>query len=228
MRTFALLAAAVGLLVFAVRQARAGVNWDATAETYSPTYTPAVETTPEAFGIGAMFVIPDVVSQTLGAWSAPSSDEVTAVSSDANVQAFLQMIRIGEGTAGPNGYRTLFGGGLFDSFADHPRRAITARLGGKPITSTAAGAYQFLSTTWDECKRALSLPDFSPDSQDRAAVFLIGRRRALEDVRAGRFEAAVSKCAKEWASLPGSPYGQPVKTLAQARQAYEDNGGTYA
>jgi len=36
-------------------------------------------------------------------------------------------------------------------------------------------------------------------------------------VKAGRFDAAVAKCAKEWASLPGSPYGQPVKTLDQAR-----------
>jgi muramidase (phage lysozyme) len=223
-RTVALIGAALGLLVFAVRQARASVSWDATGETYSP----SIETAPDAFGIGAMFVIPDVVSQTLNAFSAPSTDEVSAVEPDTNVQAFLRMIRAGEGTDGPDGYRTMFGGSLFDSFADHPRRAITARLGGKPITSTAAGAYQFLSGTWDECRRALALPDFSPESQDRAAIFLIGRRRALDDVRAGRFEVAVQKCAKEWASLPGSPYGQPVKTLAQARAVYENNGGSYA
>jgi muramidase (phage lysozyme) len=223
-RTLALVGAALGLLVFAARQARASVSWDATGETYSP----PIETNSDAFGVGAMFVIPDVVSQTLSAFSAPSSDEVSAVSADSNVQAFLKMIRAGEGTDGPNGYRMLFGGGLFDSFADHPRRSVTARLGGKPITSTAAGAYQFLSTTWDDCRRALGLTDFSPESQDRAAIYLIGRRRALDDVRAGRFESAVQKCAKEWASLPGSPYGQPVKTLAQARQVYESNGGSYA
>ena len=59
-------------------------------------------------------------------------------------------------------------------------------------------------------------------------MWLIGRRRALEDVRAGRFDAAVAKCAREWASLPGSPYGQPVKTIAQVRPVYENNGGVYA
>ena len=94
----------------------------------------------------------------------------------ANLRAFLYMIRHCEGTAGENGYRTQFGGGLFDSFADHPRQAITRTLGGKPITSTAAGAYQFLARTWDECAKALGLPDFSPASQDAAATFLINQR----------------------------------------------------
>lgn len=145
-----------------------------------------------------------------------------------NVRAFLAMIRAGEGTADPAGYSRLFGGAQFASFADHPRIAVTRTLAGKPLTSTAAGAYQFLARTWDECRAALNLPDFSPASQDAAAVYLIRRRGALSDVKAGRFNEAVRKCAKEWASLPGSPYGQPVKTLAQARKTYETNGGTYA
>jgi hypothetical protein len=116
---------------------------------------------------------------------------------------------------------------MFDSFADHPRKAITRTLGGKPITSTAAGRYQFLSRTWDECKKALSLPDFSPESQDRAAVFLIKRRGALQDVEAGRIEAAIRKCNREWASLPGSPYGQPTKTLAECLAVYHRAGGEF-
>ena len=101
----------------------------------------------------------------------------------ANLRAFLYLIRWCEGTSGDNGYRTLFGGGMFDSFADHPRKAITRPLGGKNLTSTAAGAYQVLERTWDECKKALGLPDFSPESQDRAAIYLIKRRGALpEDI----------------------------------------------
>lgn len=144
---------------------------------------------------------------------------------NANLQAFLSMIRYAEGTSGANGYRTLFGGGLFTSFDDHPRQAVTARLGGREITSTAAGAYQFLSRTWDDVRGILGLPDFSPASQDRAAAFLIRRRGALADVYAGRFDAAISKCNKEWASLPGSPYGQPVKTLTDLRRVYVASGG---
>lgn len=131
-----------------------------------------------------------------------------------NVQAWLRLIRWCEGTAGPDGYRTMFGGGLIEDFEDHPRRAITRKLGGKPITSTAAGAYQFLEGTWDECVKALDLPDFSPGSQDVAALYLTKRRRALSDVIGGRWGTAIELCNKEWASLPGSPYGQPTKKLA--------------
>jgi muramidase (phage lysozyme) len=145
-----------------------------------------------------------------------------------NVKAFLAVIRNGEGTADEAGYRRMFGGELFSDMRDHPRQKITKKLGGKPITSTAAGAYQFLSRTWDEVAKALSLKDFSPRSQDLGAVFLIWRRKALDDVLAGRFETAVEKCAKEWASLPGSPYGQPVKTMSEARRVYAANHGVFA
>ena len=79
-----------------------------------------------------------------------------------NVRAFLRMLRHGEGTAGEDGYRVMFGGGLFDSFADHPRQAITRKLGGKPITSTAAGAYQFLARSWDGLVKQYGFADFSP------------------------------------------------------------------
>lgn len=165
-----------------------------------------------------------------------SVEGVEVSTAEKNVAAFLQMIRAGEGTDGAVGYRALFTyhpvknpGMLFDSFEDHPRRKITGTFkGGLTLTSTAAGAYQFLERTWDECAAALDLPDFSPASQDAAAVYLIKRRGALADVKAGRFDAAVAKCAREWASLPGSPYGQPVKTLDQARAVYEANGGSYA
>jgi len=142
-----------------------------------------------------------------------------------NLYAFLNMLRYGEGTTGPNGYRTLFGGGTFDSFADHPRVKIRRKLGGKFITSSAAGAYQFLEGTWDECAAALDLPDFSPASQDRAARFLIHRRGAMGDIIAGHFSAAVKKCNKEWASLPGSPYGQPVLTMSRVLALYTACGG---
>ncbi len=128
---------------------------------------------------------------------------------NGNVKAFLALIKYTEGA----GYQTLFGGEKFASFDDHPRRAITKKLGGKPLTSTAAGAYQFLSRTWDECANACNLKDFSPLSQDVAALFLIERRRALDAVIAGDWKTALERCNREWASLPGSPYGQPTKTL---------------
>lgn len=145
-----------------------------------------------------------------------------------NVQAMLRVIRRGEGTAGENGYRTLFGGGLFESFADHPRQRITRKLGASNITSTAAGAYQFLASTWDETARIMGLSSFAPGAQDLGAVGRIAARGALDDVKAGRFETAIQKIAKEWASMPGSPYGQPVITMAAARNTYASNGGNLA
>lgn len=147
---------------------------------------------------------------------------------EPNVQAGLHTIRVGEGTAGPNGYRMKFGGELVAHLADHPREAVTRLLGGREITSTAAGAYQFLARTWDEEQKQLELPDFGPASQDVAALDRIRKRGALADLRAGRFEDFIEKCSREWASLPGSPYGQPTLTLARARDAYENAGGSYA
>lgn len=145
---------------------------------------------------------------------------------DGNVRAFLTTIRWCEGTdVGDAGYRTLFGGSLFEGWADHPRRPVTARLGGRPITSTAAGAYQFLARTWDGLVRQYGLPDFSPQSQDLGAVALIAGRGALADVLAGRIEDAVRRCAREWASLPGSPYGQPTKTMDRVLERYVAAGG---
>lgn len=140
---------------------------------------------------------------------------------NGNIQAMLRVIRSGEGTADAGGYKRLFGGGSFASFADHPR--ITVRSSG--YTSTAAGAYQMLATTWDETRRLMNLPDFSPASQDLAAVGRIAARNALNDVLAGRFETAIGKINREWASLPGSPYGQPVVTMDRARSVFLAYGG---
>lgn len=147
-----------------------------------------------------------------------------ALAASRNLRAFLAVVRAGEGTSDPDGYRRHYGGSHFDGWADHPRKVITAGR----WTSSAAGAYQFLSRTWEECARALGLTDFSPRSQDLAAVYLIRRRGALPDAMAGRLEAAIAKCAPEWASLPGSPYGQPTRSLDQARQTYLEAGGALA
>jgi muramidase (phage lysozyme) len=136
------------------------------------------------------------------------------------LQAFLEVIRTGEGTLGSDGYRTHFGGSLFSSFAEHPRKVISVKSGGKTLYSSAAGAYQFLSKTWDGLVKQYGFQDFSPQSQDEAAVALIAGRDALEDILAGRFEEATRKCAKEWASLPGSPYGQPTLSAARAQSIY--------
>lgn len=143
-----------------------------------------------------------------------------------NVLAFLRAIRLGEGTADADGYRRIVGGELFDSFADHPRKRVWIERYG--VWSTAAGAYQFIASTWDEMRAKYGLPDFSPASQDRAAVGLLIRRGALEDVLAGRIEQAIAKCRLEWASLPGSPYGQRTESMQRVLDTYVAAGGSFA
>lgn len=148
------------------------------------------------------------------------------VMSHRNVRAMLAVIRRGEGTRGPDGYATLFGGKLFTGWADHPRVKVCRTFAnGKRVCSTAAGAYQFLASSWDETRAAMKLPDFSPASQDRAAVGRIAARGALADVIAGRFDSAILKLSREWASLPGSPYGQPVISKETARAEFLAAGG---
>lgn len=138
-----------------------------------------------------------------------------------NVQAMLRVIRRGEGTGDADGYRRIFGGQLFTGFTDHPR--VTVNRSG--YTSTAAGAYQFIVSSWDETKRVMGLADFSPASQDLAAIGRIAARGALDDVKAGRFETAIKKIAREWASLPGSPYGQPTISMDTAKSVFAMAGG---
>ena len=146
-----------------------------------------------------------------------------ALKSD-NVVAFLKMIRVGEGTSDVLGYNRIFGGAHFNSLADHPRIFVPF---GKS-KSSAAGAYQFLARTWDGLVKQYGFPDFSQECQDEGAVALIAGRNALDDVIAGRFNDAVRKCNREWASLPGSPYGQPTTKIEKARELYIDYGGVIA
>jgi len=154
-------------------------------------------------------------------------DQMTA--GRANLPAFLMTIRSCEGTDGPDGYRTLFGGKLFDDFSAHPNvRASFKQTDGSLGFTTAAGAYQIIFSTWDRLRVKLRLPDFSPLSQDAAATELISEKNALADVLAGRLMDAVNKCGVVWASLPSSTYMQPRRSFQFAADAYSDAGGVIA
>jgi muramidase (phage lysozyme) len=142
-----------------------------------------------------------------------------------NMQAFLMTIRHAEGTDDDNGYCMLFGGSMFPNFKDHPRIKVHRMSRGKSIVSSAAGAYQILQSTWDGIRDILGLSNFSPENQDRAAVYLIRRRGALEMVLKGEFVNALAACKKEWASLPGAGYGQPEKQVEVLRAVYLKEGG---
>jgi len=178
---------------------------------------------------------PDLEDYANQAASMFESDDM----SNPNLSAFLRALRVGEGTSGENGYTTLMGGRQFASFADHP-----ALLGwrGTPLSdgmcraagfgpgcvSTAAGAYQITKPTWVRVASKLGLNDFSPASQDAAAIELIREKGALADIQAGRIADAVAKVRRVWASLPGAGYGQAEVRFAAFANNYQNAGGALA
>lgn len=149
-----------------------------------------------------------------------------------NLDAFLTMIAVSEGTAeiGDRGYNVIVGSTphrpiLFESYADHPRRVIALR---PELSSSAAGRYQILAGMYDAYKARLHLIDFSPAAQDAIATQMIRERGALPDIEAGRIPEAVERCKSIWASLPGNDYGQHQNPLAALQAAFQAAGGTLA
>ena len=140
-------------------------------------------------------------------------------------QRLLKTIRFAEGTSGPKGYQTMFGGGTFSDLSRHPDRVIK----GNGYSSAAAGAYQFLPGTWQSQSSRLGLKGFGPEEQDIAALSLARNRLmdlgGLETVRKeGLSQRVAAALSPEWASFPTesgrSYYGQPVKSLASLQKYY--------
>ncbi|OHV12134.1 glycoside hydrolase family 104 protein [Kushneria phosphatilytica] len=143
-----------------------------------------------------------------------------------NLCAMIDAIAVSEGTASigsDDGYNVLVGGETFSGYSEHPDRVID--LPSLGIHSSAAGRYQFLADTWDWAEKSISLDDFRPINQDRAALFLIDYRGATEAVKRGDIRKAIEQCRKEWASLPGAGYGQHENSAEHVIQAYMDAGG---
>jgi muramidase (phage lysozyme) len=139
-------------------------------------------------------------------------DEMTT-----NVRAFLKLIRWAEHY--PRGgteedYHRIYGGKRFADTTDHPREKVTKWK----HTSDAAGAYQILASTWDDYKEKMALPDFSPTSQDKAALAIIRRKRALDLIEQGEIEQAIVRLRSQWASLPGAK--QSHVTMKQALEQF--------
>ncbi len=155
-----------------------------------------------------------------------NSDVQTALQ-NKNVLAFLAMIRASESRGD---YSVLYGGGHFSDFSKHPDVKVPFfnPETDKEDYSTAAGAYQINYPTWLLIQAAAFLPDFSPASQDEAAVWLLKLRGALPDVMAGNFQNAIQTASKTWASLPYSTANQNPVKYDVAMNRYINAGGVIA
>lgn len=161
----------------------------------------------------------------------------------SNLDAFLMMIRKSENSASDVAegvdYQTFYGGSRFYDLSDHP--AITGEKVGVKLpdawciaagygpgcVSTAAGAYQITRTTWKRIRAASGwgpyLNDFSPASQDAAAIRLLREANVLTMIDNGQIEQAIYKVSGIWASLPRSKSKQPQHSLPQVLAFYNDS-----
>ncbi len=138
-------------------------------------------------------------------------------------KALHDAIAYAEGTRneGKDGYNVLFSNRKISSCARHPNQCIA--FGSS--CSTAAGRYQFLTTTWNSVKAARGLSSFEPENQELGAAYLVGNVRRVtipsgRALTASEFSNAMGKLSYEWASLPPGRYGQPSKTMSQVRAVY--------
>lgn len=160
--------------------------------------------------------------------------EITAAQAGGqNLCAFLDMLSWSEGTVTDpvtqdRGYDVLVTGingpQRFDSYATFPDVLVEVNHNG--LYSTAAGRYQLLEHNYQYYSAFLKLFDFGPLTQDLIALQQIRERQAIPVILQGNFTLAVQMCNTIWASLPGSPYGQPVHTMDDVLAQYTAAGGT--
>ncbi len=168
--------------------------------------------------------------------SVTATSPASVLARDPRVRAMLDVLGFTEGTG--NNYGKVVNGTVLSApghpelvgrrnisitdFANHPNILVQVRPG---LNSTAAGRYQFLSSTWS----GLGMKDFSPQSQDIAAVKLMQRRGMIEPLLRGDIREAVFRGAPEWASLPknaqnqGYYSGQSARTLNDILGVYNSS-----
>lgn len=131
---------------------------------------------------------------------------------------FLDVIAYAEGTY--ENYNITYCYKTFDSFKVHPNVIVCC----SGICSSAAGRYQFLYSTYQSISKKIDLKDFTPSSQDNAALYLIKSKGVnIEDIKDyATFKEAIYKLNRVWAALPKSPYGQPTRRMSKLWQKWKE------
>ena len=154
-------------------------------------------------------------------------------------QAWLKTIRDAEGTAGKDGYGTVFGGEVVPELAEGKMTVneviqlqktgkMPERLGGRQVNfgeydgrvSGASGAYQFMPKTLEGLLRNTGTSGdaaFTPKMQDQFALELL-RGRGIDPTKRATIEG-MNKAQVEWAGL-GTHHGQTKRTTAESLRMY--------
>ena len=154
-------------------------------------------------------------------------------------KAWLKTIREAEGTAGKDGYGTVFGGEVVPELAEgkmtineviqlQKTGKMPERLGGRQVNfgeydgsvSGASGAYQFMPATLEGLMRNTGTSGdsaFTPKMQDQFALELL-RGRGIDPTKRATIEG-MNKAQVEWAGL-GTHHGQTKRTTAESLRMY--------
>jgi lysozyme len=168
-----------------------------------------------------------------GAYEEPAPYSGSGAGSGASTgtkeqRAMLDAIAFAEGTRDQpnNGYKTLFGFGQFDDYSRHPDKVVRSGR----YASAAAGRYQFMPGTFNRLAKKLGLKDFSPASQDKAAIELAREYGVTQEllVKEGMSPRVSALLGRQWASFPGKTIGldQPTQKLKSVQQAYQKSLGS--
>lgn len=138
---------------------------------------------------------------------------------DPRVQAFLDTLASRESSGR---YNVINGGQRFEDYAQHPD--IKGR------DSKAAGAYQFIPKTWANMARDLDLRDFSPASQDMAALHLLRTTdlhgvkdtNAIARLQRGDIEGAILAAGNQWDAFPKRANGESMTNHVRPLQPIVD------
>lgn len=164
-------------------------------------------------------------------------------------KAWLKTIREAEGTAGKDGYGTVFGGEVIPELAEGKMTVneviqlqktgkMPERLGGRQVNfgeydgriSGASGAYQFMPKTLEGLLRNTGTSGdaaFTPKMQDQFALELL-RGRGIDPTKRATIEG-MNKAQVEWAGL-GTHHGQTKRTTAESLRMYNtylNNSGVH-
>lgn len=154
-------------------------------------------------------------------------------------QALLQTIRFAEGTTGPEGYSTFFGGSqyggdLTEKSVSEVEELVTQFLAegrgkftdsrGREQQSAAVGAYQFIDIIGLAKSVGMSTDrKFDKAFQDELALKLAEKRGVdAEKLRMeGLSDDVIKRLSPVWAAFPGNDYGQPTKEKDVLKERYE-------
>lgn len=166
----------------------------------------------------------DPTGGTGSAYTVDPKAPIAQIPADQRLAAFLATIRQFESG---NRYNVITGGQTFSDYSQHPQIKVWFYNPRKPGPagvvndwSDAAGAYQMISTTFAQAQRALGLPDFSPDSQDAAAAWILQNLGVPALLNNGNIADAFVRASGTWAALPGSTAGQGAQSLQAALELF--------